>query len=200
MIDAVDDLDDQPPHDRHRPPRNRQPTRLVPAPTPALVGNGGHVFAILGGDPSPFRDPPVEAPSPAPQTSGHSGSTGHGPRLPQERVVLDALDVSDDEWFPHNKRPAHLVPAPAPLPIGNGGHIFAIPGRQPAPSRNEPADAPTTPHGALSSSANLKRLRFRNSQGTCKKSIHCPDDIDTGDGSGWYYVIVGRIVGIFNTW
>lgn len=123
------------------------------------------------------------------------------------------IDMSDGS---SSERPLRLVvPAPTPSPSGNSDDIFHPPTPSPSgnggdifhhPTRRRPAARETsinTP-AALSASANfsdhLHHLNFRNPDRECKRSIYYPAENEIGDANAWYYVTVGRTVGVFNTW
>ena len=129
------------------------------------------------------------------------------------QIIIDASDNESSEDEPP------LLAAPSlsgnggdifhgPHRSGNGGDIFHSPHRPGndgdifhGPPRPTPAEAPTP---TRFSKADLERylpyIRFRNPQGTCERDIEQPLEGDAGDGDGWYYVTVGKSVGVYNTW
>jgi hypothetical protein len=140
----------------------------------------------------PSRGPPHRVPERSSNPSHHP-SRHASPSCRQ--VVIDASDGSGDEQplrlATSNGRPARLTTsAITPSPSGSGGHIFHV------PTHETSVDVP----GSMNTDEYHSHLRFRNPEGVCKPFINDPADGDIGDGSGWYYVTVGKVVGVFNTW
>ena len=107
------------------------------------------------------------------------------------------IDMSDDE-------PAKDIPTRSnittviPLLLSNSDHIFSIPTHHRI-GHGTPVNTSTTlPNANFDQYLHL--LRFRNPNSTCVGFINIPAPNSTGDGDAWYYVTVGRVVGVFNTW
>jgi len=87
--------------------------------------------------------------------------------------------------------------APIPSLTGGGGHIFPIP--RPPNGLDSSTDAV-----AVTSYPDFDRyrhlLQYRGPHGSNNAVIFHPAEGDIGDKDGWYYVTVGRNVGVFNAW
>jgi len=89
--------------------------------------------------------------------------------------------------------------APVPSLTGPGGHIFPTPTPQP------PSDlAPSTDAVAVTAYPDFDRykhlLQYRGPRNSGNATILHPAEGDIGDGGAWYYVTVGKSVGVFNSW
>jgi len=150
-----------------------------------------------------------DLPDPTPQTSERSKNTSRNAPLPRGVVIEVESCDSDDDRPPRLASPTptpqksgtsgRISPTPTPSISGTGGHIFRIPRRRPT-THDAPVDTPATQSAPTPFNQYLQHLHFRYPERTCDRHIHCPPDGDTGDGDGWYYVTVGRTVGVFNTW
>jgi len=114
--------------------------------------------------------------------------------------------MSDSESSDSEARPAAsastpslTAPIPTPSLIGNGGHIFPIanlrPPSGPAPSTNAVV---TTNYPDFERYKHL--IQYRGPRSAEDATIFHPAEGDIGDGDGWYYVMVGKNVGVFNRW
>ena len=126
------------------------------------------------------------------------------------RIVIDMSDESGDDQPPCLAVPTrilspsgnggHIFSAPVPSLSGTGGHVFRTSTHPRSVACDTSVDTPATLPGLTNFNQHLSFLWFCNPHGNCQRVIHCPADNDIGDGDGWYYVTVGRTVGIFNTW
>jgi len=101
-----------------------------------------------------------------------------------------------------------LVQLPAPAPsttlatpslAGNGGHIFRNSSSQDCVGRLTSENTPATDdYPDFAQYRHL--LRYRGSRRARDTQILHPKQNDIGDGDSWYYVTVGKNVGVFNTW
>jgi len=157
--------------------------------------------------PACSRQTSCGSPDPTSRTSERSKTTK--PLLLRGVVIEVVSGDSDDERPPrlaaHSPTPpksstgGSISPTPVPSLSGTGDHIFHIPCRRPT-TRDTPVDTPTTHPVPTTFDQHLHLLRFRHPERTCSRFVHCPTDGNVGDGDGWYYVTVGRTVGVFNTW
>ena len=121
--------------------------------------------------------------------------------------MVTVVDISDNEISEDEGQLTRLA-APAstprlalPIPslIGNGGHIFPTPIPQPL---GNPAPSPNTVTARDYPDFNQYRqhLRYRGPHDAEDAKILHPTEGDVGDGDAWYYVMIGRNVGVFNAW
>jgi hypothetical protein len=152
--------------------------------TPSLSGTGGRTPRI------PARGRPHLATPIVPSLSG----TGRDVFSNSARRRPAGRDTSSDESHPIPTTPA------VPSPSGTGGDVFH------GSVRHHPAGPPVDTRTAVSEKSQHEAqhevekslLRFRNPGGKCEREIQRPSGV--GDGNGWYYVTVGRTVGVYNVW
>lgn len=159
-------------------------------------------------------------PSSVVEIDSDEGSGDDAIAPPRPRLVsplpIPSLEGRGGHIFaiPSSSTPNTVSPLPIPSLEGRGGHIFPTPSSS-TPStgnrgiRGPPNQRPTPHNTSVGPPTNtlrtdLKRyesnIRFRHTDRVCTRHIHVSDDDDIGDGNSWYYVTVGRTVGIFNTW
>ena len=97
------------------------------------------------------------------------------------------------------------LPAPSsstlatPSLTGTGGHIFRIPSSQDRiGSSTSENPAATDDYPDFAEYKHL--LQYRGPRRAGDAQVVHPKQGDIGDGDSWYYVTVGRNVGVFNTW
>jgi hypothetical protein len=133
-------------------------------------------------------------------SANHSGSDS---ARSQTTISMSDTEFSDDDAELVQRPPPVCSPSltavlPAPSPIGKGDHIFAVKTRKrldPAPPSNASAGAD---YPNFRQYKNL--LRYRSDDAEKNAQIFHPAAGDVGDGEAWYYVTVGRNVGVFNAW
>lgn len=118
-------------------------------------------------------------------------------------VVLDVSDdesAEDDSEFVRLAAPARPPTTPTPVPslIGNGGHIFRTPAPQP-PLDPTPSTDTETRKEYPDFAGHRHLLRYRGRRVDDAQILHPAED-ELGDNDGWYYVTIGRNVGVFNAW
>ena len=79
--------------------------------------------------------------------------------------------------------------------IGNGGDIFHTAPCGPSTPADDAAEEEFPDFIAY-----VPLLTFRGSGDTEDAKIYHPAEGDLGDNDGWYYVTIGRRVGVFNAW
>ena len=123
---------------------------------------------------------------------------------PHSSTTISVGDDDSDSDEPRRARlsPISVPPLPfifIPPPSGNGGHIFTTRNSNlPIPSRDVPEDAAEEEYPDF---VDYKKfLQFRGPHDAENVQIYHPLGDDIGDNDGWYYVTIGRRVGVFNSW
>lgn len=142
---------------------------------------------------------------PAHNVSGkrqNRGANKSGPRRAAARPpsIISASDFESSEGeheldsLTSTPTPSLIVPAPAPLSTSTGG-CTPRPPSGPAVTVNVVA-APHYPDFEQYQ----QFLQYRGRLVTEHARIYHPPEGSIGDGESWYYVTVGRTVGVFNIW
>lgn len=167
----------------------RPSTANYGSPPPSQVSNTPDVQT-----PDP-RTPDLPAPSPLRSVSSNTSS-------PRKQVTIE-VGTDDEEPTPPQFRRPRTYPV-TPSPIGPGGDVFhpqpsrSIGPAPPSQQQADPVDDLTNPVETFSK--HLSKLQFRSHNRPCEKYIHFPDSKSITNESCWYYVTVGKTVGIFVDW
>ena len=122
------------------------------------------------------------------------------PKQPSAVISMSESESSDGEvrLAAATSTPSLAAPVSIPSLIGNGDHIFPVPGPRPPSGPAPPTNTVTmTNHSEFDRYKHLIQYRGPHTEDA---TIFHPAEGDIGDGDGWYYVTVGRNVGVFNSW
>jgi hypothetical protein len=114
---------------------------------------------------------------------------------------MAVVSVSDDELSEEededtSNTPSSTIPVPA---LSTGASRPKLLAKRPASNSTPPAYA-ITAQSCPDFNEYRRFLQYRSPPGSEPAVIYHPPAGSIGDGDGWYYVSVGKTVGVFNVW